>query len=103
MDKQDQQEQEDQEQDQQQEDQEILSLIKKEYYRNYYQENKERINKKHSEYVANHKEKVRQYNLKYYHKNKKIIGKTKAKQKRVNDNLDKLKLKAEQFKASLIS
>jgi len=41
-----------------------------EYYKKYYEDNKERINEKNKKYQQDHKDKLKEYNKKYYQDNK---------------------------------
>lgn len=76
-----------------------------EYFKNYYLINKERINKKHYEWVKKNKEYVKEYQKEYHKKcyqSKKQSNRV-LKQNKIERNLLKMKEKAELFKASLLN
>ena len=52
---------------------------KKEYYRQYYLKNKEKITARNKEWAKTHKEQIRVYFRKYYQKNKAVILSNKMK------------------------
>ena len=74
------------------------------YFKDYGIENREKLTAYHDEWVKNNLDEVKQYQRTYYEEwrlNNKT-SKTKLKQKKIENDLKKLKEKADKFKASLI-
>jgi len=55
----------------------LWNILKNEYHKEYYQDNKKELVEKHKEYNENHKEEIAEYKKQHYEKNKKEIAEKK--------------------------